>query len=167
MRRPLNSAIGAVYSYPSAQPQLHLARRLNERIPFRAMLQIEQITYRIGNRVLLESASINIPDGHRVGLIGRNGTGKTTLLRTIAGLQASQGLIQIDGHSLGAYSRREVAKQIAIVPVSAHTGQGIPELLMVLTGLAQKYFEEKLEIDEEGYCKGTILEVKEEKGLGV
>ena len=61
----------------------------------------------------------------------------------------------------------DYTKQIAIVPVSAKTGQGIPELLMVLTGLAQKYLEKKLEIEEEGNCKGTILEVKEEKGLGI
>ena len=61
---------------------------------------------------------------------------------------------------------QDYTKQIAIIPVSAHTGQGIPELLMVLTGLAQRYLEKKLEIAEQGYCKGTILEVKEEKGLG-
>ena len=61
----------------------------------------------------------------------------------------------------------DYTKQIAIVPLSASTGQGIPELLMVLTGLAQKYLEKKLEIDETGNCKGTILEVKEEKGLGM
>ncbi len=60
----------------------------------------------------------------------------------------------------------DYTKQIAIVPISAKTGQGIPELLMVLTGLAQKYLEKKLEIEEKGNCKGTILEVKEEKGLG-
>ncbi|MEK6969984.1 MAG: translation initiation factor IF-2 [Nanoarchaeota archaeon] len=60
----------------------------------------------------------------------------------------------------------DYTKQIAIVPVSAHTGQGIPELLMVLTGLAQKFLEKKLEIDENIPAKGTILEVKEEKGLG-
>ena len=60
----------------------------------------------------------------------------------------------------------DYTKQIAIVPVSAYTGEGIPELLMVLTGLAQKFLEKKLQIDEEGPCKGTILEVKEDKGLG-
>ena len=60
----------------------------------------------------------------------------------------------------------DYTKQIAIVPISAKTGQGIPELLMVLTGLAQKYLEKKLEIEEKGNCKGTIIEVKEEKGLG-
>ncbi len=61
----------------------------------------------------------------------------------------------------------DYTKQIAIIPVSAKTGQGIPEMLMVITGLAQKYFEEKLQVDEKGNGKGTILEVKEEKGLGV
>lgn len=62
---------------------------------------------------------------------------------------------------------QDYTKQLAIVPVSAQTGQGIPELLMVLTGLAQKFLEKKLEIDETGDAKGTILEVKEEKGLGM
>lgn len=57
-------------------------------------------------------------------------------------------------------------KQIAIVHVSAKTGQGIPELLMILTGLAQKFLEKKLECDVKGEAKGTVLEVKEEKGLG-
>ena len=61
----------------------------------------------------------------------------------------------------------DFTQQIAIVPVSAQTGQGIPELLMVLTGLAQKYLEKQLEINEKGSCEGTILEVKEEKGLGI
>lgn len=60
----------------------------------------------------------------------------------------------------------DYTKQIAIIPVSAQTGQGIPELMMVLTGLAQKYLEKKLEVEEKGPGKGTILEVKEEKGLG-
>jgi len=61
---------------------------------------------------------------------------------------------------------QDYTKQLAIIPISAKTGQGIPELLMVLTGLAQKFLEKKLEIDETGNCKGTILEVKEETGLG-
>ncbi|MBI4151398.1 translation initiation factor IF-2 [Candidatus Woesearchaeota archaeon] len=61
---------------------------------------------------------------------------------------------------------QDYTKQLAIVPVSALSGQGIPELLMVLIGLAQKYLEARLQIEEEGSAKGTILEVAEEKGLG-
>jgi translation initiation factor 5B len=60
----------------------------------------------------------------------------------------------------------DYTEQIAIVPLSAKTGDGIPELLMVLTGLAQKYFEKRLHIYAEAHAKGTVLEVKEEKGLG-
>ncbi len=76
---------------------------------------------------------------------------------------------QVNEHGFQAdrFDRVEdYTRQIAIVPVSAYTGQGIPELLMVLTGLAQKFLEKELEIDEKGNCKGTILEVKEYTGLG-
>ncbi|MEA3429657.1 MAG: translation initiation factor IF-2 [Nanoarchaeota archaeon] len=57
-------------------------------------------------------------------------------------------------------------KQIAIVPCSAKTGAGIPELLMVITGLAQKYLEKCLKCNIQGPAEGIILEVKEDKGLG-
>ncbi|TKJ17069.1 translation initiation factor IF-2 [Candidatus Woesearchaeota archaeon B3_Woes] len=60
----------------------------------------------------------------------------------------------------------DYTKQIAMIPCSAKTGEGIPELLMVLTGLAQRFLEKCLECDVDGSAKGTILEVKEEKGLG-
>jgi translation initiation factor 5B len=56
-------------------------------------------------------------------------------------------------------------KTIGIVPISAKTGEGISELLMILVGLAQRFLEEKLQI-ESGPGKGTVLEVKEELGLG-
>jgi translation initiation factor 5B len=61
----------------------------------------------------------------------------------------------------------DYTKQLALVPISALTGHGISELLMVLTGLAQRFFEEKLEIHVSGPAKGTILEVKESQGLGL
>jgi ATP-binding cassette subfamily F protein 3 len=47
------------------------------------MLEISDLTYRIGGRALFENASAFIAEGWKVGLIGRNGTGKTTLLRLI------------------------------------------------------------------------------------
>jgi ATP-binding cassette, subfamily F, member 3 len=49
------------------------------------MLRIDSLTYRVGARVLLDGAQASIDPGHRVGLVGRNGTGKTTLLKIIAG----------------------------------------------------------------------------------
>ena len=56
-------------------------------------------------------------------------------------------------------------KTVGIIPISAKTGEGIPELLMILVGLAQRFLEDKLHI-ESGPGKGSVLEVKEEVGLG-
>lgn len=49
------------------------------------MLHINDLTYRIQGRLLLDHATAALPEGHRIGLVGRNGTGKTTLLRLITG----------------------------------------------------------------------------------
>ena len=49
------------------------------------MLHINDLTYRIEGKLLLDSATAGIPTGHKVGLVGRNGTGKSTLLKIIAG----------------------------------------------------------------------------------
>jgi len=57
-------------------------------------------------------------------------------------------------------------RNLAIVPVSAHTGEGVAELLMVMIGLAQRYMEEDLALSVDGPGMGTVLEVKEERGLG-
>lgn len=61
---------------------------------------------------------------------------------------------------------KDFAKTIAIVPTSAKTGEGIPELLAVLIGLTQHYLQSRLKTTE-GPAKGTVLEVKEEPGLGI
>ena len=50
-----------------------------------AMLRIDDITYAVAGRPLLEQASAVVPEGHKVGVVGRNGTGKTTLFRLIRG----------------------------------------------------------------------------------
>lgn len=60
---------------------------------------------------------------------------------------------------------RDFAKEVAIVPVSARSGVGIPELLAVLVGLTQQYLAKKLE-RHEGPAKGIVLESSEETGLG-
>ncbi len=59
------------------------------------MLQIENLTYRMGDRILFDRTSATISAGERVGFVGRNGTGKTTLLRLITGdLEADQGEVK-------------------------------------------------------------------------
>lgn len=84
-----------------------------------------------------------------------------TKMYEIIGKLSEQGLnsnifTQIDDYS----------KTLALVPTSGITGEGMSELLMVLTGLAQRYLQNKLEIDPESEGRGSVIEVKEEKGLG-
>lgn len=76
------------------------------------------------------------------------------------------GSLSIAGYNSEAFWRiKNFAKEVAIVPVSARTGVGIPELLAVLIGLTQQYLSRKLERHEvEG--KGIVLEITEEIGLG-
>jgi len=55
-------------------------------------------------------------------------------------------------------------KQITIVPTSGKTGEGVPELLMMLAGLSQQFLKGKLELSKKS--RGTVLEVKDVTGLG-
>jgi translation initiation factor 5B len=55
-------------------------------------------------------------------------------------------------------------KQVAIVPVSSSTGEGFPDLLMMLSGLAQQFLKDKLKLSN--VAKGNVLEVKDVRGLG-
>ena len=75
-------------------------------------------------------------------------------------------------HKEGFQSERfdrvsDFASQISIIPISARSGEGIIEVLAMLLGLAQEYLTEQLEINEDAPAKGTVLEIKEETGLGL
>jgi translation initiation factor 5B len=70
------------------------------------------------------------------------------------------------GFSSEAFWRiKDFTKELAIVPVSAVTGTGVPELLAVLVGLTQQYMSKRLE-RHETETKGIVLEVNDEIGLG-
>ena len=60
---------------------------------------------------------------------------------------------------------KEFDKELAIVPISAVSGIGIPELMAVLVGLAQQYMKKRLERRYD-YVRGIVLEINEELGLG-
>lgn len=77
------------------------------------------------------------------------------------------GSFSVLGFRSDRYDRiRDFTKTVALIPTSAKTGEGIPDLISVLIGLTQAYLERKLQITK-GAAKGTILEVREETGLGM
>lgn len=64
------------------------------------------------------------------------------------------------------YRVKDFSREVAIVPVSAKTGEGIAELIMVLIGLTQHYLTKRLTTSEE-QSRGIVLELREEAGLGL
>ncbi|ELZ34104.1 translation initiation factor IF-2 [Halogeometricum pallidum JCM 14848] len=77
------------------------------------------------------------------------------------------GNLSDEGFSADLYWRvQNFQKNVGVVPLSAMTGEGIPDLLAVLMGLSQRYMKEEMEIDVSGPGAGTVLEVKEERGFG-
>ncbi|THD82973.1 ABC-F family ATP-binding cassette domain-containing protein [Aliigemmobacter aestuarii] len=77
------------------------------------MLRISDITYSVEGRPLFEGASATIPTGHKVGLVGRNGTGKTTLFRLI------RGELALEGGEISLPARARVGGVAQEVPSSA------------------------------------------------
>ncbi len=61
---------------------------------------------------------------------------------------------------------QDTTKELALIPISAQTGEGLPETLVFLAGLAQKFLEQSLNVSADGPGKGTCIEVREEKGMG-
>lgn len=77
------------------------------------MLHINNLTYLIDGRPLIENATVAIPAGHKVGFVGRNGTGKSTLLRLILGeIMPDDGTIKIP-------SRRKIGSVAQEAPAGA------------------------------------------------
>jgi translation initiation factor 5B len=77
------------------------------------------------------------------------------------------GTLSMLGYPSEAFWRvKDFTKEVAMVPVSARTGVGIPELLAVLVGLAQQYMAKRLERHIKGAARGIVLELNEETGLG-
>lgn len=79
-------------------------------------VQLHSLSLGYGDRMLFEGADIGFGWGEFTALLGRNGTGKSTLLRTIAALARPRaGYITVDGRRLDGMSRIEIASQISFV----------------------------------------------------
>jgi len=75
------------------------------------MLHINDLTYRIGERLIIDQATVALPTGAHVGLVGRNGAGKTTLLKTIGGfMRPTNGTVQFKGQRIEGLPLENVAR---------------------------------------------------------
>jgi iron-chelate-transporting ATPase len=90
------------------------------------MYVLNDLSFTVAGRPLLQPLSLQIPDGRVTGLIGHNGSGKSTLIKLLARQQAaSAGNIALDGRPLDAWSDREFARQVAYLPQQLPAVEGL------------------------------------------
>lgn len=80
------------------------------------MIELKELTVGYGQRTLLEKVSARIASGQLVALLGRNGTGKSTLLRAMMGLEKPQtGEIRLQGENVTSLKPEKLARNISFV----------------------------------------------------
>jgi branched-chain amino acid transport system ATP-binding protein len=125
------------------------------------MLKAQGIHVAIQSVVALRGLSLEVADGRMVGLVGRNGAGKTTMLRTIMGhLKPTQGQISFDGQDLSRLDRHERAVMgIGYMPEDRGL---VPELTVEENILVPIWVSKSLKPDERlAFVYQVLPELKE------
>lgn len=105
-----------------------------------------------GEETIIDSLDIDIPEGEITVFVGGNGCGKSTLLRSMARLlKPKDGEVVLDGEAIAKLSTKDVAKQLAILPQSPVTPEGLTVLQLVKQGRYpyQSWFKQWSNEDEE------------------
>lgn len=76
----------------------------------------ENITWKVGKKVIVNDVSLAVSPGQTVGLLGPNGSGKSSLLRVLAGLRRPHaGTVTLDGNNIARLAKKQLARRIAFV----------------------------------------------------
>lgn len=97
--------------------------------------RVRDLAFSYRNTEVLRDVNLEIVPGRFYGLIGPNGSGKTTLIELLtAGAVPGQGIIELSGRPLGRYSKKELARRVALVPQQFATGFDFTVSDLVLMG---------------------------------
>ena len=138
------------------QPQTNESLQIlkNRKVPFvLALNKVDQISgWRASNKPQIEQAIKDQDDSIQTDLDQK--------------IYDVVGTLSVLGYPSEAFYRvKDFAKEVSIVPISARTGVGIPELLTVMVGLTQQYLAERL-VQDKKTARGIVLEVNDEIGVG-
>lgn len=98
-------------------------------------LYTNQLNIAYGDRSIVDNLNISIPPGQITALVGANGSGKSTILKTMARIMKPQsGSVFLDGKSIHQQSTKEVAKQLAILPQNPVAPDGLTVSELVTYG---------------------------------
>ncbi len=99
------------------------------------MLEVNNISINYGVCAVVQDVSLTLAAGKIIALVGGNGAGKTTILKSLNGsLPAAKGEILLNGRDLRSFSRREIAREIAVVAQETETKFPVSVLEFVLSG---------------------------------
>ncbi|WP_144510784.1 ABC transporter ATP-binding protein [Bacillus sp. FJAT-22090] len=128
------------------------------------VIETKNLTLSYGENIIIDSLDLQIPRGEITVLIGGNGCGKSTILRSIARLLKPQkGAVLLEGKAISKMSTKDVAKQMAILPQSPLAPEGLTVLQLVKQGRYpyQTWLKQWTEEDEEKVTqalKATAIE---------
>lgn len=98
-------------------------------------LRTEALNIAYGDRLIVDDLNIAVPEGKITALVGANGSGKSTILKTMARImRPAGGSVLLDGKSIHQQSTREVAKKLAILPQNPLAPEGLTVFELVSYG---------------------------------
>ena len=120
-----------------------------------SMLEVQDLHVYYGGIHALHGISLRVPDGQIVALLGANGAGKSTTLRTIAGIvKPTEGDVSLDGESLIALRSFEVLRRgIAMVPEGRHVFANLTVLENLRMGAYARQDSQAIQQDLQGVFK--------------
>lgn len=99
------------------------------------MLQAADVRFAYGAGAVINGVTLTVPAGRIVGILGPNGSGKTTMLKLLAGtLRPGSGDVLFEGRSLASLPRRAVARRLAVVPQDTQLAFDYTAIEIVLMG---------------------------------
>jgi iron complex transport system ATP-binding protein len=104
-------------------------------LPAAPLLETRGLRIVAGRRLLIDALDLALAPGSFVAVLGRNGTGKTLLLHTLAGLRPpAAGELRLGAAPLSGLSRREIARRLALLPQDSEAGQAATVVETVMLG---------------------------------